>query len=299
MDKLRALGFFCRTVEAKTFAAAAQTLDMVPSALSKAIAALEQDVGFRLLNRSTRRLALTDQGTAYYEHCRQLLQDLEEAEENGREGHTRPKGTLRVGMHPGFRFPVLIEMGRFLNEYPDLKVETVITNSPAAVLEDGLDLVIHIGRLADSSLVSRRLGWARSVTCASPAYMVAWGEPRDPSDLSQHRAVIYGRHDEDRNTQWEFVKGTERQVVDVPVRLVSRDGIGLIEATMGGCGIARPFDIAIRHHLATGQLQEVLREWTSDRHAVCAVTPPNSRRDTAKVRAYLKFFGGILADGES
>jgi len=292
------MSFFCRTVEAKTFAAAAESLDVVPSALSKAISALEQEIGFRLLNRSTRKLSLTEQGTAYYEHCRLLLKNLEQAEEAGRGGHARPKGTLRVGMHPGFRFSVLIEMGRFLNEHPELKVETVITNSPFAILEDGLDLLIHIGRLADSTLVSRRLGWARPVTCASPAYLKIWGEPLNPGELVRHRAVIYGRHDEDRNTRWVFVKGAERQMVDVPVRLVARDGIGLIDALLGGCGIARPFDIAVRSLLASGQLQEVLPEWTGERYPVCAVTPPNSHRDAARVRVYLKFIGEVLAGAD-
>ena len=299
MDKLRAMRFFCRTVEARTFAAAAQSLDVVPSALSKAIAALEQAVGFKLLNRSTRKLSLTDQGTAYYELCRQLLQELDDAEESGREGHARPKGTLRVGLHPGFRFPVLNAMGRFLNEYPELKVETVITNSPAAVLEDGLDVLIHIGKLADSNLISRRLAWTRSVTCASPGYIKTWSEPRQPGELSRHRAVIYGRRDEERNTQWEFVRSGERQIVDVPVRLVVRDGIGLIDALIGGCGIGRPVHIAVRRYLASGQLQEVLGEWATDRLAVCAVMPPNSRRETAKVRVYLSFFNMMLAEGEA
>ena len=299
MDKLRAMQFFCRAVEAKTYAAAAESLDIVPSALSKAIAALERNVGFRLLNRSTRKLSLTDQGTAYYELCRQLLHDLDEAEEDGREGHTQPKGTLRVGLHPGFRFPVLNEMGRFLNDYPELKVETVITNSPAAVLEEGLDLLIHIGRLADSNLISRRLGWTRSITCASPDYLTMWGEPQHPGELARHRAVIYGRHDEERNTQWEFVRAGERQLVVVPVRLIVRDGIGLIDAMIGGCGIGRPIFVAVHRYLESGQLREVLGEWATDRHAVSAVTPPNNRRDTAKVRAYLAFFATILAGGES
>ncbi len=100
MDKLRAMKFFCRAVEAKSFAAAAQSMEIVPSALSKVITALEQDLGFRLMNRSTRQLSLTDEGAAYYEQCRRILQDVEEAEARGRSGKGQARGTLRVGMHP-------------------------------------------------------------------------------------------------------------------------------------------------------------------------------------------------------
>ena len=295
MDKLRAVTFFCRTVEARTIAAAARSLDVVPSALSKVIGALETELGFKLLHRSTRRMSLTDEGAAYYDHCRRLLQELEEAEVDARSGRTRAKGTLRVGLHPGFRFPVLASLGGFLDANPGVNVETVMTNSPSAVIDDGLDLVIRVGHLADSSLVSRQLGWTSSVTCASPSYVTKWGQPRRPGELARHHAVIHGRRDEDSNTRWEFVRGKEREVVDVPVRVTVRDGIGIVDAALGACGIARPFEFSVRRLLVSGELQRVLPEWTSDRQGVHAVLPPYSRLVPAKVRAYLEFFEAMLA----
>lgn len=295
MDKLRAMKFFCRVVEAKSFAAAAQSLEVVPSAISKLVAALEQELGFRLLNRTTRGLSPTDDGAAYYEQCRQVLNDIEEAEALGRSGAACARGTLRVGMHPGLRFEMMVGLGRFLDAHPELKVETVITNSPSAVVDGGLDVVLHIGRLSDSSLIARQLGWTRSVACASPAYLAAWGEPRHPSELARHRAVIYARRDEEANTRWTFSKGEETCEVDVPVRTVSRDGIGLVDAALGGCGIARPFDVAVRHWLASGQLRTVLPEWTDARHAVTAVLPPQGRSAPAKVRIYMDYVAGLLA----
>lgn len=294
MDKLRAVTFFCRTVENKTIAAAARSLDVVPSALSKVIGALENDLGFKLLHRSTRRLSLTDEGAAYYDQCRRILQELEEAEAGARLGRTRAKGTLRVGLHPGFRFPVLTVLGRYLDTNPEVNVETVMTNSPSAVIDDGLDLVIHIGRLADSSLVSRQLGWTSAVTCASPSYIATRGEPRQPGELTRHHAVVHGRSDEDPNTQWEFVMGKHREVVHVPVRVTVRDGIGLTDAAVGGCGVARPFEFSARRLLESGQLRQLLPEWTSDRQGVHAVLPPYSRIVPAKVRAYLQFFESLL-----
>lgn len=295
MDKLRAMKTFCRVVEAKSFAGAAQSLDVVPSAISKVVAALEQDLGFRLLNRSTRGLALTDDGTAYFERCRQILNDLDEAEAQGRGGQDRARGTLRVGMHPGLRFEAMTHLGPFLDAHPELQVETVITNSPSAVIEDGLDLVLHVGRLADSGLVARPLGWTRSVVCASPAYLSAWGEPTHPSELARHRAVIYARRDEEANTRWAFVRGADTCEVDVPVRTISRDGIGLVDAALGGCGLARPLEIAVRHWLANGRLRAVLPGWEGPPQAVTAVLPARGRSASAKVRLFLEHAAGLLA----
>ena len=294
MDKLRAVTFFCRAVEAKTFVAAAHSLDVVPSALSKVIAALEHELGFRLMNRSTRRLSLTPEGSADYEHCRQLLQELEEVEARAREGRTHARGTLRIGMHPAFRFAVLTELQRYFESNPQVKLETVITNSPAAIVDDGLDIVIRIGRLSDSGLVARKLGVARVVVCASPGYIAARGEPHHPRELAHHTAIIYGRHDEDPNTRWEFTKDAERQVVEVPVSLITRDGIGLMDAAVGGCGIARPFDVAAHHLIRTGQLRVLLPDWSGEPHPIYAVMPSHRGATPAKVRAFLDFVLPVL-----
>jgi DNA-binding transcriptional LysR family regulator len=177
MDKLRGITFFSRTVEAGSFTAAAHALDVVPSALSKTITALEKVLGFTLFNRSTRKLSLTAEWEAYYKRCRELLLQLEKAEAIARDGGLRPQGTLRVGMHPALRSLVLSEIRRMLESAPQLKIETCITNSPAAVLDSGLDVVLCIGPLADSTLLARRLGWAEHVVCASPEYLRRWGEP--------------------------------------------------------------------------------------------------------------------------
>lgn len=295
MDKLRAIALFCRTVEAKTFAAAAHAADMVPSALSKAIAALERDVGFKLLQRSTRKLSLTEEGRAYYEHCRQLLLGLEEAEASSRDGGKKAGGLLRIGVHPALRFDLFSRLGPLLDAHPALKLETLITNTPAAVLDEGLDVVLRIGDMPDSGLVSRQLGWTRSIVCASPQYLAARGEPRHPRDLARHRAAIYARRDEEPNTRWQFKRGNEHHAVDVPVAFIARDGIGLADALLGGCGVARPFDFAVRSHIAGGSLKAVLTDWPGERHAIYAVLPQASHRMPTKVTAFLELVQAIVA----
>jgi DNA-binding transcriptional LysR family regulator len=295
MDKLRAINLFCRTVEAKSFAAAAHASNIVPSALSKAIAALERDVGFKLLHRSTRKLALTEEGGAYYEQCRQLLASLEEAEAGAREGRKAARGTLRAGVHPALRFDLFSRFGEFLDAHPGLKLETLITNAGAAVLDEGLDVVLRIGKMPDSGLVSRQLGWTRSVVCASPAYLAAQGEPRHPRELARHRAAIYARRDEEPNTRWRFRRGAEHHEVEVPVGFIARDGIGLADAVLGGCGVARPYDFAVRAHFASGALKLLLADWPGERHAIYAILPQASRHMPVKVRAFLDFVQGIVS----
>ena len=295
MDKLRAITFFCRSVETGSFAAAAQSLDVVPSALSKVVSSLESVLGFKLMNRSTRRLSLTEEGQAYYEQCRQLLQELDEAEVRARQGGMRAQGTLRLGIHPALRALFLRSLGLYLDANPQVRVETVITNSATAVLDEGLDVVVRIGRLDDTSLVARPLGSAGFVVCAAPSYLSARGEPKQPEDLAAHRALVYRRRDEDPSTRWEFINGNERRVVEVPVFLVSRDGVGLADAAVGGCGIARPFEFAVRHLIAGGRLKPLLPGWSSERVPVNALLPRNPRGLPAKVRAFLDFSERLLS----
>ncbi len=295
MDKLRAMTFFCRTVEAKSFAAAAQSLDVVPSALSKVISALERELGFSLLSRSTRSLSLTDEGAEYYEQCRQLLADIDDAESMGRRGAAQARGTLRIGMHPGLRYAMMTTLQPFLDEHPDLKVETLITNAATAVVDEGLDLVLHIGALSDSSMIARTLSWTRPIVCAAPSYLASRGEPRHPAELTRHRGVIYARRDEAPNTRWRFAKGGETCEVDVPVHVVSRDGVGLVDVASSGCGVARPLEIAARHLVAAGQLREVLNDWTGERQAIAAVLPPQGRTAPAKVKLYVEYVAAMLA----
>lgn len=295
MDKLRAITGFCRAVETKSFAAAAQALDIVPSALSKAVSALEKELGFRLLNRSTRRLSPTHEGEVYYEHCRTLLQGLEEAEASARGGRVRAQGTLRLGMHPALRVVVLGGLGDFLDRHPELKIETVMTNSASAVVDEGLDVVVRIGRLQDSALIARPVGQVASVACAAPAYLAASGEPRHPSELAEHRAIIYGRRDEASNVEWTFTKGEQRVVVSVPVRIVLRDGIGLTDAAVGEGGIALPLDISVAHLLASGALRALLTDWSAAKFPIFAVLPPGGGRAPAKVRACVEFLAALLA----
>jgi LysR family transcriptional regulator, regulator for bpeEF and oprC len=293
MDKLRAMKFFCRTVEAKSFTSAAHDLDVAPSVLSKVMSALEADLRFTLFNRSTRRLSLTEAGARYYERCRRLLVEMEEAESVARAGAVQPTGTLRVGVHPVFRNSLIRELGDFLASNPEVNIETTLTNSPTALLEQGLDVVLLIGKLADSDFIGRQVGTTALVTCAAPAYLDRQGRPRHPRDVADHRAIVPGRRDESLSVRWTFARGKEREVVAVRPILIARDGIGLVDAALGGVGITRIYDLAANRHLADGGLETILPTWSCGREPIYAVFP--SRRNVpAKVRVFLDFVGAFI-----
>jgi LysR family transcriptional regulator for bpeEF and oprC len=265
--------------------------------ISKAIGALEVDLRFRLFNRSTRRVALTEAGASYYERCRQLLSEFEEVEASARDGVVRAQGTLRIGIHPVLRLALMQRLGAFLAEHSGVVMETVVTNSPTALLDEGLDVVVAIGELADSGLVARKIGSTRWITCAARSYLDRTSRPRHPRDLLQHRALIPGRRDEPSFARWTYERGKEREVVNVPVALVARDGIGLAEACAGGAGVARIYDLSANAFLKAGTMEPVLADWSSGQMPVHAVLP--SRRGApAKVRLFLDFAQALLADVE-
>ena len=288
IDKLRAITYFVRTVEAGSFAAAARSLDVSASALSKALTALEAELGFALFSRSTRKLALTDDGQAYSACCRDVLQQLEDVELAARSNLSSARGTLRFGAHPALRMALVRQLDVFLGGHRQLTLDMVSTNAPSAVLDEGLDVVLCIGRLPDSDLVALPLGWVQFVLCASPTYLAARGEPRHPQDITSHDAIVYRMPDEESATCWEMQRAGQRVVVTPPIRLSVRDGAGAIDSAIHGCGLARPFEVAVRPALQAGQLKLVLPEWKSPRQPVYAVVP-RSRRIPAKVRSFVEF----------
>ena len=297
MDKLRAIKYFCRAVETSSFTSAARLLGVPQSVLSKTIAALEADLQFTLFNRSTRRISLTEAGAAYYDACRQLILDMEAAEARARDGSVQATGILRIGLHPVFQISLCNKIGEFLALNPGVTAELAHTNSPAALLEEGLDVLLRVGAVKDSSFVARELGSVELLVCASPGYLQQHGRPEHPRDLARHHAIIPGRHDEDSFIRWTFSNGADREVIKVPVRLVLREGVGLGVSAAGGVGIVRMYDVAVRQFIENGSLEPILPEWTTGREPVYAVNMIPSRRNVpAKVRAFIEFARALFAD---
>jgi LysR family transcriptional regulator for bpeEF and oprC len=297
MDKLRAIRFFCRVAETKSFAAAAHDLDVVPSVLSKTIASLEEEIAFRLLNRTTRRVSLTEDGARYYERCKRLVLELDEAELLTRKGIDRPAGRLALGIHPAVHHILMSRIDEFLSKYPDISLETTTTSLVSTLIEDRLDALIAIGDLPNSNFGLQKLATSHLVLVATPSYLSANGTPQTPADLASHSTIVSSRRDNPSFVQWTLKRGARTETIYASARLVSREGVHMREACLSGAGICRQFELVARPLIASGALKQVLPEWSLDSFPIQAVFP--SRKDVpAKARVLVNFLRAVLKEKE-
>src|SRR6201986_4353407 len=193
MDRIDAMQAFVAVADLEGFAPAARKLKLSPSAVTRLIAALEERLGARLLQRTTRSVTLSDAGTRYLERARRILADVEEAERDAEGERTRPSGRLVVSAPLGFgRLHVSPVMSAYLKRYPEVSGELRLEDRMVSLVEDGVDLAVRIGQLPDSSLVARQVGDMRRIVVASPAYLKARGEPKRPADIASHDTIQFG-----------------------------------------------------------------------------------------------------------
>jgi LysR family transcriptional regulator, regulator for bpeEF and oprC len=297
MDKLRAIKFFCRVAEVKSFAVAAHDLDVVPSVLSKTIASLEHDIAFRLFNRTTRRVSLTEDGARYYERCKRLVVELEEAELSTRKGADRVAGRLSAGLHPSIHRVLLTRINEFLATYPDISLETTVTGLVSTLIEDRLDVLITLGDLPDSSFAAQKIGMTHFVLVATPAYLRRHGVPQIPTDLGNHTIIVSSRRDSPSFVHWPLSRGKERETVYAPARMISREGVNIHEACLCGTGISRMVEVVARPYITNGDLKRVLPDWSFEPLPIRAVFP-NRKSVPAKARALVDFLRAILKEKE-
>jgi DNA-binding transcriptional LysR family regulator len=296
VDKLRAIGFFCRLVEAKSFVAAAHDLDIAPSVLSRTIAALEADLAVKLLTRTTRRVAVTEAGRRYYGQCKLFVAQMEQAEAVARSGLAETAGLVRVGMHPAIASLFIHHVAAFFDRHPHIQIERSITNRPSDLVEAGLDLVVTIGDLGDSTLTARKLGDSEIVVCASPEYLATFGNPERPQDINGHRVIVPGRRDEASFAHWTFSREDESQTVIVPASLIDRDGTHLTRAAVRSAGLIRVFEVSARADLQQGALVRVLADWSCGAAPIHAILPGRTNAP-GKVRAVADFVRSIVRPG--
>lgn len=298
MDKLRAIKFFCCVAEAKSFVAAAHNLDVRPSVLSKVIASLERDIAFRLFNRTTRRISLTENGAQYYDRCKRLVAELEQAEVLTRDADARPAGRVLAGLHPAINRTLMCHIDRFLAGFPDILVESTLASSPATLIEDKLDVLVMAGKPADSSYGTQKIATADFVLVAAPDYLRRNGEPKGPEDLRAHQILMSARRDAPSYARWELSRGDKAETVFVVPRVISREGVHMHEACLNGAGICRLLDFSVSDHLRRGFLRPVLPEWRVGRTPIHALYP--SRKDiSARVRAFVTFIRTMIRDAQS
>ena len=292
MNELAQLEVFVRVVADGGFTAAAASLGVSKSFVSRQLGALEDRLGARLLNRTTRKLTLTDVGSGFYDRCRRILDELTEAEGTVTSLQTSPRGTLRVALPMSFGVEhVTPEIARFLERHPDLHVEMDLSDRRVDLLGEGFDLAIRIGALSDSSMIARKLASSCMVLVASPAYLDAPGRPTRAAELRQHACLQYTYSPTGQS--WRFTEGGHEVTVTGEGRVTANNGEALREMAKAGQGIARLPDFIVNASLADGSLERVLPD-TSESGTIWAVYPHN-RHLSAKVRLFVEFLAGRWA----
>lgn len=292
MDGLQGMAVFAAVVEAQSFTAAAGRLGLSKAAVSKQVSRLEERLGARLLNRTTRRLSLTEVGAAFYESCARIVAEAEEAELAVSRLHEAPRGTLRVSLPVDFGVQYLAPLlPRFMRDNPELTLDIKFDDRFVDLLAEGLDVAVRVGRLPDSSLIARKLGEADSVICASPAYWDRHGRPTDPRELADHNCFGYSYLA--TGNEWRFKARDGEFGVRVSGSLNANNGYVLQQAAMAGLGVvASPLFLACED-LRAGRLEAVLSEFHLHTRGIYAVYP-HSRHLSAKVRAFVDFLVDAL-----
>lgn len=288
---LTGIGVLVAVVEAGSFVRAADGLGLTASGVSRAIARLEQRVGVRLLHRTARAVALTDEGRRFYDEVAPLLSGIEDSATRTAGAAARVHGRLRISVDAAVAsFILLPRIGRLLDHYPDLDIDIEVRDRLGDLVADGFDLSL---RFADpqlpSGLIARRLSTTRVVTCATPDYIARHGRPLHPRDLEQHRCILL--RDESaagRPFGWEFQRAGETVPVQAHGRLMVNDTHSLLAGCLSGYGIAQLLDFYIRDRLADGHLVDLFPDWAEETFPLYAFFRSRSL-PPAKVCAFLDF----------
>lgn len=294
MDRLHGILVFLRVVELGTLSGAARALGVTTSAVSATLARLERKLAVRLLNRTTRRLSVTEEGAEFYARCKQIATELEEAELSvGRAGRV-PCGRLRVGLPSTLgRMWIVPRLADFARSYPLVSLEIVCTDFVPYTIEDGLDVAVQVGELRASRLAVRRLASVRYVVCASPRYLAERGVPRVPEDLFGHTCLTYRRPRNGRLREWRFKDGATVRHLAVNGLMTFNSGDALVAAAAAGLGIIQVAEYYAQPLLESGQLVELLAPYKAEGYDISAVFPPAQRR-VPKVRVFLDFLAALF-----
>lgn len=287
MDRLASMAAFVMAAEAGSYASAAQRLDMSAQMVAKHVAALEQRLGARLLNRTTRRQSLTELGQAYYERCKHIVSEAEAADSLAQVMNDTPRGKLRISAPVTFgSYSLMPFVTDFLREFPEVEIDLHLTDRAVDLVEEGYEVAFRIGPLATASLTARPLAPYRLIICAAPRYLAERGTPQVPADLQQHECLGYAYWSRPVDHEWSFFNGAQVERVPVSSRLHVNESKALLSAAVDGFGIVLgPADF-LEPALRRGELVRLLEGFEApSRHMHLLYTA--HRQKTAKVRQFI------------
>ena len=287
MDRIEEMTVFVAVAELGGFASASRKLKLSAPTITRAVAALEAQVGAELFVRTTRFVRLTESGERYLQDCRRILHELEEAEAQAAGAHLAPQGTLVIAAPIVFGqrllLPLLVE---FLQQYPAVSARALLVDRPVQLSEEGIDCAFRMGDLPDSALVATPLGHIRRIVCASPGYLAAHGQPQLPQEVIDHALVVSAA--DGRSDRWRFVEGDRDVDIDIEPRLVVSTNEAAISAALGGWGLTRVMSYQVNAELQRGELQRVLQGYEGKPLPVWLVNA-EGRRAAAKLRSFIAF----------
>lgn len=298
MDRLVAMSVFRKVVELRSFSTAAEQLGMSNASVSKHLNSLENHLGTQLLMRTTRRMSLTEQGLAYYEKCRRILEEIDEAETSAGEQYPEPRGLLKV------RAPLSLgaaHLGKvvsaFLARHPEVSVEVTLNDRFTDLVEDGYDVALRIAaELSDSSLVARPIARMRRTLCASPDYLKRFGKPSTPADLKHHNCIVYTRGE--TPDEWRFIGPEGKRIARVSGNYRCNNGIVLREALIEGSGVGLLPAFLVDSDIVEGKLKSLMPEYAAEPRTLFALFQ-HSRHPPRKVKVFVDFLEqSLTADPE-
>lgn len=296
MDHITAIRAFLRVVDTGSFTKAAAHLDYPKSTVSKLVRDLEDHLGTKLIQRSTRSLTTTTEGSEYYKRVNRLVTKLDEADAALRGMAEAASGRLRVDMHSSMaNFVVIPLLAEFRALHPGIQLVIGINDRPVNLIEEGVDCVIRFGYLSDSSLIARTVIHERVITCASPAYLERYGTPNTPTDLEKnHQKIGYFNASTGESMPMQFRnKGTRHLINNFD--LSSNESTGIINLILAGLGVGQTQSMVARKYLESGELVQVLANWTNDSFPISIMFPPTKRLN-ARVRVFVDWVAGRLQE---
>jgi DNA-binding transcriptional LysR family regulator len=287
MDKLYAITAFIKIVDSGSLTAAADALDVSQPSMVRTLAALERDLGVRLLNRTTRRMSLTDEGRDYYERGRQIVAAVDDAQQSLSARHATPHGRLRIASSVPFgRMFVAPVVAAFLAEHAEINIELLLLDRVVDLVEEGMDLAVRVTILPDSSMVAHHIGDTRRVVVASRAFLKTITVPKIPSDLSGQRCVSFTGVVSP--THWNFGDGRKQLQVSIKNVLVTNQIDAAIHACEQGAGFGQFFDYHVLEQIKSGRLVKVLQPYESET-IPASIVYPSSRNQSPNVRSFVAF----------
>ena len=291
MDKLNAISVFCKVIETQSFTQAANQQNISVAMASKLVSQLEEHLKTRLLQRTTRKIVPTEAGMLYYQRCQAILLDLSEADSSISNMATSLQGNLLISVPRDFGLLYISpNLPKFIELHPNLHVEIEFEDKRVDLVAEGYDLALRIGYMQDSSLVARKISSSPMHFVASPSYLEARGTPLTPDDLEYHQGLLY--KSSLNQVHWLSTKANQIQRYKIQSKVVSNNGMALLEMTKAGLGISNSPNFFVKDALASGELVEILSEYKQKPLDIYVVYP-NRRHLPAKVRAFIEFLASL------